>query len=150
MSPSLVFLRSTISPAGGAEHREAGVWRRLTGVLQPQPRRTPLGFYPAPILRPTPTPSRRRCNVFVIHRQSFLRQVLRHQRRTESCVALLFISRQRQRPQRGRLAPRTGWPPQPMHQTRSPSACTAARCACSGGSPPPPIRPPAPMSVPAL
>jgi hypothetical protein len=56
----------------------------------------------------------------VIHHHCFLQQLFGHQRQTEIGVAFLPITRQRQGPQFGRLAPRAGLAPQPMHQPRIP------------------------------
>ena len=50
MSPFLVVVRCTLSPAGVAGRREAGAERRPTGVPQPQPLRPSVRLDSAPIL----------------------------------------------------------------------------------------------------
>jgi hypothetical protein len=79
MSPSLVVVRCTFSPAGVAGRREAGAERRPTGVPQPQPLRPSARLDSAPILppnaHPKPTPQmirrRRQRHALDLHRRVF-------------------------------------------------------------------------------
>jgi len=73
---------------------------------------------PAAAHRPLPGGQQPAPQRLVIHHQPRRGPMFGHQRRTEVRMAFVLIPPQHLRPQRRRLAPRTGLTPQPRHQTR--------------------------------